>query len=67
MAIAVLVIVILIAAVNVYLDTYDYNKLKPLIARMVEDATGRKLSRWIFYWYRRQESLACWNFLRNCG
>ena len=24
--------------------TYDYNKLKPLIAKMVEDVTGRKLS-----------------------
>ena len=28
--IGVLVIVILIAAVYAYLDTYDYNKLKPL-------------------------------------
>jgi len=42
--IGVLVIVIMIAAVYVYLNTYDYNKLKPQIARMVEDATGRKLS-----------------------
>ena len=42
--IGVLTIVILIAAVYVYLNTYDYNKLKPLVARMVEDATGRKLS-----------------------
>ena len=42
--IAVFMIVILIAAVYVYLNTYDYNKLKPLVARMVEDATGRKLS-----------------------
>jgi uncharacterized protein involved in outer membrane biogenesis len=42
--IGVLAIVILIAAVYVYLNTYDYNKLKPLVARMVEDATGRKLS-----------------------
>ena len=40
----VLVIVILIAAVYVVLNTYDYNKLKPLVARMVEDATGRRLS-----------------------
>jgi len=39
-----LTIVILIAAVYVYLNTYDYNKLKPLVARLVEDATGRKLS-----------------------
>jgi uncharacterized protein involved in outer membrane biogenesis len=43
-AIGILVIVVLIAAVYVYLNTYDYNKLKPLVARMVEDATGRKLS-----------------------
>ena len=43
LAIGVLVIVILIAAVDVYLNTYDYNKLKPLVAQMVEDATGRKL------------------------
>jgi len=43
-AIGVLTIVILIAAVYAYLKTYDYNKLKPLVARMVEDATGRKLS-----------------------
>ena len=42
--IGVLMIVILIAVVYVYLNTYDYNKLKPLVARMVEDATGRKLS-----------------------
>ena len=42
--IGVLVIVIMIAAVYVYLNTYDYNKLKPRIARMVEDATGGKLS-----------------------
>ena len=42
--IGVLTIVILIAAVYVYLNTYDYNKLKPLVAQMVEDATGCKLS-----------------------
>jgi len=42
--IGVLTIVILIAAAYVYLNTYDYNKLKPLVAIMVEDATGRKLS-----------------------
>ncbi len=42
--IAVFMIVILTAAVYVYLNTYDYNKLKPLVARMVEDVTGRKLS-----------------------
>jgi uncharacterized protein involved in outer membrane biogenesis len=44
LAIGVLTIVILMAAVYVYLNTYDYNKLKPLVAQMVEDATGRKLS-----------------------
>ena len=44
MPIGVLTIVFLIAAVYVYLKTYDYNKLKPLVAQMVEDATGRKLS-----------------------
>jgi uncharacterized protein involved in outer membrane biogenesis len=42
--IGVLVIVILIATVYVVLKTYDYNKLNPLVARMVEEATGRKLS-----------------------
>ena len=43
-AAAVLIIVIFIAAVFVYLKTYDYNKLRPVVAQMVEDATGRKLS-----------------------
>ncbi len=42
--IGVLVIACLIATVYVVLNTYDYNKLKPLVARMVEEATGRKLS-----------------------
>jgi len=42
--IGVLMIVILITAVYVVLKTYDYNKLKPLVAQVVEDATGRKLS-----------------------
>lgn len=42
--IGVLMIVIFITAVYVVLKTYDYNKLKPLVARMVEEATGRKLS-----------------------
>jgi uncharacterized protein involved in outer membrane biogenesis len=41
--IAVLVIVFLIAGVYVYLNTYDYNKLKPRVAQLVEDATGRRL------------------------
>ena len=42
--IGVLMIVILTATVYVILNTYDYNKLKPLVAQAVEDATGRKLS-----------------------
>ena len=37
-------IVVLIASVYAYLNTYDYNKLKPRIARMVKDATGRDLN-----------------------
>ena len=43
LAIGVLVAAILITAAYAYLNTYDYNKLKPLVAKMVEDATGRKL------------------------
>ena len=43
MAIGALTVVVLIAAVYAYLNAYDYNKLKPRIARMVKDATGRKL------------------------
>ncbi len=43
LGIAALAIVLFVVAVYVYLNTYDYNKLKPLIAKMVEDATGRKL------------------------
>ena len=39
----VLGIVILIAAVYAYLNTYDYNRLKPLFAQLVKDATGRGL------------------------
>ena len=41
--IGVLVIVFLIAGVYMYLNMYDYNKLKPRVAQIVEDATGRKL------------------------
>jgi len=37
-------IIALMAAVYVFLYTFDYNKLKPRIARMVKDATGRELS-----------------------
>ena len=43
-AISALIIVILVTAAYVYFNTYDYNKLKPLVARKVEEATGRKLS-----------------------
>jgi uncharacterized protein involved in outer membrane biogenesis len=43
LGICVLLIIALIAAVYVYLNTFDYNKLKPRIARMVKDATGREL------------------------
>ncbi len=42
--IGVVTIVILIVAGYVYLNTYDYNKLKPLVSQLVEEATGRKLS-----------------------
>jgi hypothetical protein len=34
----------LVAAIYVFLYTFDYNKLKPRIARMVKDATGRELN-----------------------
>ncbi len=37
-------IIALMAAVYVFLATYDYNKLKPRVARMVKDATGRELN-----------------------
>jgi len=40
----VLLIIALMTAVYVYLDTFDYNKLKPRIARMVKDVTGRELT-----------------------
>jgi uncharacterized protein involved in outer membrane biogenesis len=42
--IGVVAIVVLMTAVYVFLYTYDYNKLKPRIARMVKDATGRELN-----------------------
>jgi len=35
-----LLIIALVAAIYVFLYTFDYNKLKPRIARMVENATG---------------------------
>ena len=37
-------IIAFMAAVCVFLDTFDYNKLKPRIVRMVKDATGRELN-----------------------
>ena len=37
-------IMALMAAIYVFLYTFDYNKLKPRIARMVKDATGRELN-----------------------
>jgi len=37
--IGVVAIVILIAAGYVYLNTYDYNKLKPLVSQLVEEAS----------------------------
>ncbi|NOQ19455.1 MAG: AsmA family protein [Desulfobacterales bacterium] len=42
-AIGALLIIALMVAVYVFLDHYDYNKLKPRISRMVKDATGRDL------------------------
>jgi hypothetical protein len=41
--IGVFLIIALMAAVYVFLATYDFNKLKPRVARMVKDATGREL------------------------
>jgi uncharacterized protein involved in outer membrane biogenesis len=38
-----LIIVALIAAFYVIVSIYDFNKLKPRIARAVKDATGREL------------------------
>jgi uncharacterized protein involved in outer membrane biogenesis len=40
---SVFLIVAVVAAVYVVLATYDYNKLKPRLARMVKEATGREL------------------------
>lgn len=44
LGICVVLIIASMAAVYVFLATYDYNKLKPHIARMVKDATGRELN-----------------------
>ena len=42
--IGVFLIMALMVAVYVLLASYDYNSLKPRIARMVKDATGRELN-----------------------
>jgi uncharacterized protein involved in outer membrane biogenesis len=42
--IGTILIMALMVTVYVLLATYDYNKLKPQIARMVKDATGRELN-----------------------
>jgi len=42
--IGTILIIALMVTVYVFVATYDYNKLKPRIARMVKDATGRKLN-----------------------
>jgi uncharacterized protein involved in outer membrane biogenesis len=43
-AIGAVIVVALIAGVYAYLNAYDYNKLKPRIARMVKDVTGLDLN-----------------------
>jgi len=40
---AALVFVVLILALYAFVEFYDFNKFKPLIARAVKDATGREL------------------------
>ena len=42
--IAAILLIAIIVAAYVILSTYDYNKFKPRIAKVVEDATGRKLT-----------------------
>lgn len=42
--IATILLIAMIVAAYVILSTYDYNKFKPRIAKVVEDATGRKLT-----------------------
>ncbi|MBW2722356.1 MAG: AsmA family protein, partial [Deltaproteobacteria bacterium] len=42
--IAAVLFIAMIVAAYVILSTYDYNKFKPRIAKVVEDATGRKLT-----------------------
>jgi len=43
-AIGAVIVIALIASAYVYLKTYDYNKFKPRIARLVKNATGRDLN-----------------------
>jgi uncharacterized protein involved in outer membrane biogenesis len=42
--IAAVLFIATIVAAYLILSTYDYNKFKPFIAKVVEDATGRKLT-----------------------
>ena len=42
--IGAILIIALMVTVYVFVATYDYNKLKPRIARMAKDATGRELN-----------------------
>ncbi|MGD8741606.1 MAG: AsmA family protein [Desulfobacterales bacterium] len=44
LGICVCLIVALMAAVYIFLRTYDYNKLRPRIEQMVKEATGRELN-----------------------
>jgi uncharacterized protein involved in outer membrane biogenesis len=41
--VSIFLIIALMVTVYVFVATYDYNKLKPRIARMVKDVTGREL------------------------
>ena len=41
---ASLFILVLIVGMYAFLALYDFNKLKPMIARAVKDATGRELT-----------------------
>jgi uncharacterized protein involved in outer membrane biogenesis len=41
--VGIFLIIALMVTVYAVLATYDYNKLKPTVARMVKDATGREL------------------------
>ena len=42
--IAVFILVLLVLGTYLFLSTYDYNRLKPRIARIAKDATGRELT-----------------------